>query len=191
MEKANIICFYGPPATAKSYVAQQVAKQTGNVYFNFEEFYSKEKAKGILINWISQCKYFSKNLWFSRQKSQAVVVFEHYQKHRFVVYFQSSKDEVDQNIRLLSTRKKRNQNRDELLGYLKQFQFLITVDAVQKGLSNNLQQSSDLIIEAIMNRLRPESLICIVVGPSMTCKTTFAQYISQKFVYNQSNGNLL
>lgn len=45
MQKPNIIFFYGPPATAKSYVAQQVAKQTGYVYFNLEEFYTKVKAQ--------------------------------------------------------------------------------------------------------------------------------------------------
>lgn len=39
---------------------------------------------------------------FLENKGQTVVFFEHYRKPRYVVYFQSSKDEVEQNIRALS-----------------------------------------------------------------------------------------
>ncbi|CAD8140791.1 unnamed protein product [Paramecium octaurelia] len=177
MQKANIIFFYGPPATAKSYVAQQVAKQTGYVYFNLDEFYAKVKAQTEVDKLNKLMQVFQaepKNYvvdGFLDKKAQAVVFFEHYQKPRYVVYFQSSKDEVEQNIRLLSTEEQKKsrfqrfssflQNRDELLAYLKKFQFFVTVDAVQKGLSNNFQQSSDLIIQSIMSFLKPKVLVAL------------------------------
>ncbi|CAD8057877.1 unnamed protein product [Paramecium sonneborni] len=177
MKKANIIFFYGPPATAKSYVAQQIAKQTGFVYFNLDEFYQKVKAQTEIDKLNKLMQIFQKEPknyivdGFLDKKSQAVVFFEHYQKPRYIIYFQSSKDEVEQNIRLLSTEELKKsrfqkftnflQNRDELLNYLKKFQFFVTVDAIQKGLSYNFQQSSDLIIQAIMNLLRPKVFVAL------------------------------
>ncbi|CAK66611.1 unnamed protein product (macronuclear) [Paramecium tetraurelia] len=53
------------------------------------------------------------------------------------------------------------QNRDELLVYLKQFQYFVTVDALYIGMSNNFYQSTDLIIEAIMTQLRPKVFVAL------------------------------
>ncbi|CAD8055107.1 unnamed protein product [Paramecium sonneborni] len=81
-------------STAKSYIAQQKAKKTEFVYFYLKNSILK------------------KNLFivdgFLDKKSQAVVFFEHYQKPRFVIYFQSSKDEVEQNMGLLGAEEQKN-----------------------------------------------------------------------------------
>jgi hypothetical protein len=79
---------------------------------------------------------------FLENKAQSVVFFEHFGKPRLVIYFQSSKDEVESNIRKYSKsmEEKRSRlekfynflsNRDELLTYLAQFPFYRSTPATE------------------------------------------------------------
>lgn len=48
-----------------------------------------------------------------------------------------------------------------MLAYLRKFPFLVTVDAIQRGLANNFQESASLIVEQIMGILRPKILAAL------------------------------
>ena len=144
----NLIFLYGAPVTGKSTIAKLICKATGYKYLDLREFYSQNQCQNDNDKINKLMKYLSQTTYrnfivdsFLDSKAYAVVFFHHFGKPRQLIYFQSSKDEVQENIRKYSKGPEEKQekmaqftcflkNRDELLNYFKLFPFFQIVNAV-------------------------------------------------------------
>lgn len=61
----NIIFLYGPPATAKTYAAKEIAKQTGYKYLDLDAFYLEHKVSTDVqkLNKLMQYLQSNPNNW--------------------------------------------------------------------------------------------------------------------------------
>lgn len=144
----NMIFLYGAPCTGKSTVARQLCEATGYRYFSLAEFWRANSCASDVDKLNKLMRFFGETAErnfvvdsYLDNRAQSVVFLEHFGKPRYVLYLQSAKDEVEQNVRRYSRSDEEKRARlqalqdflkcrDELLSHLQPQPFFRVVNAV-------------------------------------------------------------
>lgn len=166
--KPNLIFFWGPPGVGKSSVARALAKKTGYLYLDYEEFSRQHGCKSHLEktnSLIQYCGAVSHKCIvidsFFTDLAHTKVFFDHFAEPQTVFFLNASKDDVMENIsKYYKSEKDRSyqkqcyqefvQQRDLLYEFLAPKSYFKKIDASQ-NLSN--------IIFNCLEHLRPLTLV--------------------------------